>query len=209
MYVNSASLARMARTQAERSRATIGELIEVARARFSAHGYADTSIEDIVRAAGVTRGALYHHFESKTEVFRAVVESEQQALTRSIVKGSASHNGAWRRFRAGCRLFLEACLDPSVRRILLLDGPAVLGWEVIREIEARHTLALLRDGLRAVAEEEQLAGRDIDMLAHLLFATLAEGGRLIAKAPHPRQALAGVAASIDRLLEAVRLEHPR
>ena len=204
MYVKSDTLTGMARTQAERSQATINELVEVARARFSAHGYAGTSIEDIVRVAGVTRGALYHHFESKSDVFRAVVESEQAALTRFIVEGAASHRGAWQRFRAGCHRFLEACLDSSVRRILILDGPAVLGWEAIREIEARHTLALLRDGLRAAAGEAQLADRDIETLAHLLFATLAEGGRLIARSSHPRQALAGVAAGVDRLLEAVR-----
>ena len=204
MHVKSGSLTPMARTQAERSQATITELLEVARARFSDQGYARTSIEDIVRAAGVTRGALYHHFDGKSDVFRAVVEREQQALTHFIVKGSASHRGAWQRLRAGCHLFLEACLDPSVRRILLLDGPAVLGWDAIREIEARHTLALLRDGLRAAAAEGQVAHRDIQTLAHLLFATLAEAGRLIAKAPHPHQELAGVAASVDRLLEAVR-----
>ena len=195
----------MARTQAERSQATIGELVEAARARFSEHGYAGTSIEDVVREAGVTRGALYHHFESKSDLFRAVVEAEQEALTRFILQGSASRRGAWQRFRTGCHLFLEACLDPSVRRILLLDGPAVLGWDAIREIEARHTLALLRDGLGAAAREGRLAHRDLETLARLLFATLAEAGRLIAKAPHPRKALAEVVASVDRLLDAARL----
>jgi AcrR family transcriptional regulator len=192
----------MPRTQADRSQATIRELVQVARERFSDRGYANTSIEDIVRAAGVTRGALYHHFEGKMELFHAVVESEQQALARALVQGAAAHRTAWRRFRAGCRLFLDACLDPSVRRILLIDGPAVLGWDALREIEARHTLALLRGGLRAAAEEERFRVQDLDVLAQLLFATLAEGGRLIAKARHPRRALPGVAAAIDRLLEA-------
>ena len=195
----------MARTQAERSQATISELIDVARARFRSHGYADTSIEAIVQAAGVTRGALYHHFDSKIELFRAVLEAEQGALTRLIVKGAARHEGAWDRFRAGCLLFLDACLDPSVRRLLLLDGPAVLGWDAVREIEARHTLALLRDGLRAALDEKGLVAQDVDTLAQLLFAVLAEGGRLIAKARHPRQALPGIAASIERLLDALPL----
>src|SRR2546427_7151236 len=132
----------MARTQAERSQTTISGLIAVARARFGTDGYAGTSIEDIVSAAGVTRGAFYHHFESKIDVFRAVVESEQRTMTRFIIKGSESYQRAWERFRAGCRLFLDVCLNPSVRRILLLDGPAVLGWEAVREIEACYTLAL-------------------------------------------------------------------
>ncbi len=194
----------MKRTQAERSQATIRGLIEVARKEFGARGYADTSIEDIVRAAGVTRGALYHHYDTKLELFRAVVRFEQRALTRAIAKGAASSPVGWERLQAGCHLFLEACLNPAVRRILLLDGPAVLGWDAVREIEAQYTLALLRDGLRAAVEEDRSIGEDSGLLASLLFAALAEAGRLIANARHPQQALPGVVLSIDRLLASIR-----
>ena len=194
----------MPRTQAERSHATTGELVEAAHELFAASGYAQTSIEDIVRAAGVTRGALYHHFASKLDVFRAVFEREERELTRMLAVEAAGATDPWERVKAGCHAFLNACLTPSVQRITLLDGPSVLGWEAVREIESRHALALLREGLQAAADAGFLTADDVETLAHLLFGALCEGGMLIARAKQPNRALARVLAQVDRLLEGGR-----
>src|SRR5262245_23042131 len=115
----------MVATHDERSEATIGELVDAARHLFRTRGYAATSIEDIVRRARVTRGALYHHFDSKEAVFRAVVEEAEQALMASLATASAAAADAWARLHAGCHAFLETCLDPAFQRVVLLDAPAV------------------------------------------------------------------------------------
>lgn len=204
MNVKKAKAVPRARTQEQRSDATRGELIEAARRLFGTRGYAQTSIEDVVVAAAVTRGALYHHFEDKTGLFRAVFEREEQQQMAAIGRAAARAQDPWAQVRAGCRAFLDECLDPSVRRIMLLDGPAVLGWKTVREIESRYTLALLQQGLGAAAKAGQLRSGDISALAHLLFGALCEGGMLIARAADAKQAAKQIAAEIERLFEGAR-----
>src|SRR3954469_9777128 len=135
------------RSNAERSEATIKELVAVARGLFAERGYGATSIEDVVRAAGVTRGALYHHFAGKEEVFRAVFEELQRELAKQIRAAAGGKRAAWRRvgaggkrdpwrrMEAGCMAFLDAVRDPGVQQIALSDAPAVLGWDGLRAIE--------------------------------------------------------------------------
>src|SRR3954462_8457644 len=129
-----AQATRERRTQAQRSEATISDLVATARELFATKGFAGTSIEDMVRAAGVTRGALYHHFENKTELFRAVLEAEARALAVRTVAAAAGEHDAWRRVEAGALAFLDACTEPGVQQILLIDATAVVGWEGLREI---------------------------------------------------------------------------
>ena len=152
----------MPRTQAERTETTTTELVEAAHGLFATRGYAATSIEDVVRAAGVTRGALYHHFASKLDVFRAVYEREERLLARSLAEAAATARDPWRRVEIGCHAFLEACLTQSVRRVVLLDGVSVLGWETVREIGSRCALALLRNGLTAagITLEDRAGGTE-------------------------------------------------
>jgi AcrR family transcriptional regulator len=167
---------------AERSEATTQELIRAARALFAERGFAETSIEDVVRAAGVTRGALYHHFTSKTDVFRAVFEAEERELARRLAAAAARKRDPWKQLEAGCLEFVDVCLDPGHRRIVLIDGPAVLGWQAMREIEHRYTLALTRAGIEAAMEAGTIRRRPADPLAHLLFGALCEAAMMLARA---------------------------
>src|SRR5437867_13167729 len=115
-------------TQAERAGATRTKLLAVARKLFASRGYAATSLDALVRRAGVTKGAFYHHFPDKQAVFRAVFEAIEQDLVGAAVAGSRGAD-ALTRFRTGCHAFLEASLDPGVPRIVMMDVPAVLRWE--------------------------------------------------------------------------------
>src|SRR5687768_14440502 len=124
------------RTQAERSESTRGALIAAARRLFAERGYADVGTEEIVRAAGVTRGALYHHFAGKRDVLRAVYEQLEGEIATEVAAGVEPGAGIVDTLSAGAERFLDHCLEPEVQRIVLLDAPAVLGWEEWREIGA-------------------------------------------------------------------------
>jgi AcrR family transcriptional regulator len=200
----SKSLARRgkARTQAERSAATISTLVDAARGLFARQGYAETSIEQVLAAAGVTRGALYHHFDSKAALFQAVFEAQEAELTRAVAEGAGSAEG-WAAFRAGCEAFLEACLDPATQRIVLIDAPAVLSRALIRDVEARFTLALLREGLRRAMDEGRLRVRPVEALAQLLLGALSEAAMSIARANDPARAAEAYRRELDGLLDAL------
>lgn len=193
------------RTQAERSEATTARLIGTARALFAREGYARTSLEAVCAEAGVTKGALYHHFAGKAELFEAVFEAEERELCASLVRGAGSGSGRrrdpWQTFQAGCRAFLQATLDPGVQRITLLDAPGVLGWKRMREIEADYGLRLLKEGLRHAADAGRLRTHDVDGLAHLLFGALCEGAMYIARAPDQDAALKRTTRELNALLD--------
>src|SRR5687767_8532321 len=117
------------RSQPERSEATTRALEKSARELFASEGYSSTQLDDVVRAAGVTKGALYHHFQGKADLFRAVFEHEQRRLSKVVSDACHRQRDPWKGFFSGCRALLEAQLDPGVQRITLLDAPSVLGWE--------------------------------------------------------------------------------
>ena len=165
-------MAQVRRTQAERSETTTGELLEAAEALFTEHGYADTSIEDIVRAAGMTRGALYHHFDGKASVFQAVFERQQRQLARRLIAATRDEPDVWSQIRRGCDEFLRATLDPAVRRISILEAPSVLGWDEVRAIEAQYTLSLLERSLAQAEAEGVAEPGDRQLRLHLLFGAL-------------------------------------
>jgi AcrR family transcriptional regulator len=194
------------RTQAERTEATTGQLVEEARKLFAADGYEATSLDDVVAAAGVTKGALYHHFGSKRDLFRAVFEHQERAFARACHKAYAAESDPWAGFHAGCRAFLEATLDPGVQRICHLDAPAVLGWETVRQIEARYSLAMIENGLREAIESGRIAARPTAPLAHMLMGALGEGAMMVARAEDKRGAMREVAREVESLLSA--LESP-
>ncbi|WP_162795487.1 TetR/AcrR family transcriptional regulator [Nonomuraea lactucae] len=191
------------RTQAERTRATTGELIETARRLFGRDGYAATSIDDIARESGLTKGAVYHHFSGKADVFRAVFVRQEERLAEVIAAAAAGAGDPWEGVRLGVRAFLRACAGAATRQIVLLDGPAVLGWEGVREIEYEHTLNLLHQGLAAAAARGDIAPGDVTVRAHLIFGALCEGGMLIARADDPDETLAAVLEQAEALLAAL------
>lgn len=195
---------RMAeRTQRERSEATTAELVEVARRLFAADGYAATSLDDVVRGAGVTKGALYHHFSGKRELFLAVFEREQQRLAAVQYQAFARREGTREGFFAATRAFLEASLDPGVQRITLLDAPSVLGWERIREVEGRYALVQLRQGIEALIRDGHLAPRPVAPLATMLFGAMCEAAMMVARADDQRAAAGAVLAELEAIMDAL------
>jgi AcrR family transcriptional regulator len=171
---------------AERADATRNALIDVARRLFVEKGYFDTGTEEIVRAASVTRGALYHHFADKKALFLAVFEAVEADLANNT--GVSKAKDAFSRLEKGLLGFLEASLTPEVQRVLLIDGPAVLGWQEWRELEARYGLGVIRDLLTAAIAEGAVPKQPVDALAHLLLASVDEAALYIANAAEPHAA---------------------
>ena len=186
-------------TQAERTDATRGKLLAVARKLFATKGYAATSVDTLVRRAGVTKGAFYHHFPDKQAIFRAVFEAVEDDLVAAALAGSKGAD-ALTRFRTGCHAFLAASVDPAVQRIVMMDGPAVLGWATWREIDWRHFLALVDEGLAQAMLEHGAKRRPTKALAHLVFGALCESAMVVARSPKPKEALRQVREELDVLL---------
>ncbi len=191
------------RTQAERSEATRGALIDAARALFAERGYAGVGTEEIVRAAGVTRGALYHHFDGKRDLLRAVYEQLESEIANEVAAGATPGASVLETLTAGAQMFLDHCLEPEVQRIVLLDAPAVLGWEEWREIGARYGLGLIEGLLTAGMESGEIRRQPIEPLSHALLGALDEIAMLVARADDPKQARADAGQTIQSLLSAV------
>lgn len=185
------------RSQPERSEATQRALVESARDLFASEGYSETQLDDVVRTAGVTKGALYHHFQGKADLFRAVFEHEQRRLAKMVSEAYHRQRDPWKGFTAGCRALLEAQLEPGVQRITLLDAPSVLGWEQMRGIGSRYCLQLVKKGLEEAIAAGEIAPRPIEPIAHLVVGAICEGSMMVARADDQR-------AAADRMLTELR-----
>jgi AcrR family transcriptional regulator len=193
------------RTQAERSATTIGELVAHARQLFATRGYQKTSIEDIVRHAGVTRGALYHHFDGKLAVFKAVFSDIQRELVEHTTRVALEASGGpLDQLEAGCQAFIDFCADPGVRQVFLVDGFTVIGWYDLRQLEADHTLAALRVAVDRAISAGEVAPRPAEPLVAMLFGGLCETAMLIANADHPTATRRAVRDEIHRTVQALR-----
>ncbi|HEX9696740.1 MAG TPA: helix-turn-helix domain-containing protein [Actinomycetota bacterium] len=191
---------------AEKSAATRAVLIAAAREVFAQGSFAETSIEDIVRRAKVTRGALYHHFDGKLELFCAVYEAmEAELAARSMLAASKGSNPL-EMTQLGVEAFLEACLEPDVQRIVLIEAVGVLGWETWEEIGERHNFGLLRAGIVASIDAGQLDPRPPDMLTHLIQGALMRAGLVVARAEDPLAAKDAMSAEIRKLLESLKAQ---
>lgn len=178
------------RSQADRSRSTRAALVETARRLFAERGYANVPADEIVSAAGVTRGALYHHFADKQALFLAAfeeLETELSAEVKAAVDAAPDH---WTGMVAALSRFLDACQRPEVVRIALTDAPAVLGWQRWREIEARHGLGLITEQLDTAAKNGLLVAAPVPALAQLVLSAVIEAALLIAHAADPAAARA-------------------
>ena len=195
----------MTRTKHDlRSEATRRQLVTAARALFGARGYADVGTEEIVRAAGVTRGALYHQFRDKADLFAAVAEQVEAEITERIAAGAAGAAAdPLDALRAGARLFLDACAEPDVERIILLDAPAVLGWEAWRDLAARYGLGLVQLALQSAMDAGAIVPQPVVPLAHVLIGALDECALYIARAEDPAAAREQCAAIFDRILRGI------
>lgn len=194
------------RTQAERSDATRAALVAAGRELFARDGYAAVGTEQIVRAAGVTRGALYHHFGGKEALLEAVFEQVEQEILQRIGAMVAPQEatdplGA---LATGVEAFIEASREPEVHRIVLLDAPSVLGWERWREIGWRYVMGMTEAVLAAAVEAGQIPPQPLRPLAHVLLGALDEAGLYVARAEDPEAARAEVAAVVRRLIDGLR-----
>ncbi len=192
--------------RAEQSEATRSALVAAARALFAERGFSAVPAEEVVARAGVTRGALYHHFADKKDLFRAVVEQLEQEVSERIAVAALAEAGPWEQQQAALEAFLDTCLEPEVQRVILTDAPSVLGLQAWREIEATYGLALVRAGLQLVMEAGMIEQQPLDPLAHLMLGALAEAGLVIARAEDPVVARAEVGESVRRLLNGLRVE---
>lgn len=188
----------------EQSRATQGRLLQAARQLFAERGFAGTATEDLVARAGVTRGALYHQYTDKKDLFRAVFEDVERELGERIAVAAASEASPWEMIRAGARALLDAGLEPAVRRIVLTDGPAVLGWEEWRRIDTQYAYGMVRGALEANVEAGNLPRQPIEPLAHLIIGALNEAGLAVAASRTPKVTRDEFLASIDGVLGALR-----
>jgi AcrR family transcriptional regulator len=191
-----------------RSAATREKLVGVARALFAERGFDAVAAEEIVERAGLTRGALYHHFGGKEGLFGAVHDALHRDIGERIERAAAGARGPWEALVAGCLAFLDACTDPEVQRIVLLDAPVVLGWEQWRAVDAAHGLGLLKDGLRGAMAAGDLAEQPVDPLAHLLSGAMNEAGMWIARAADPDRARQEADDALRALLGVLRVTHP-
>jgi AcrR family transcriptional regulator len=190
--------------KAEQSQATRTALLEAARELFSDPGYAAVSTEEIVQAAGVTRGALYHHFRDKRDLFAAVVEQVEQEVVERVAEAALGAGDPWEQQLGAIGAYLDVCLEPAVQRIVLVDAPSVLGVAAWREIEATYGLGLVRAGLQRLMDAGLIEQQPVEPLAHLVLGALTEGGLLIARAEDRTTARREVGESLDRLLSGLR-----
>lgn len=186
----------------DQGNATRERLLDVATKLFVERGYDDTPIPAVLEAADVSRGALYHHFESKEDLFSAVLERVESELVEQIRDAAIPQDDPLAQLHAGCGLFLRrAANDPAVQRIVLLEAPRVLAWEQWRAYDEQFGLGGLKVSLGHLAQQGRLAPALVDTLAHMLLAALDEAAILIATAEHPRIALRQAQASVELLLD--------
>jgi AcrR family transcriptional regulator len=172
------------RSQVDRSAATRAALVSAARPLFAGRGFAGVGTETIARAAGVTRGALYHQFADKTALFEAVYEAIEEDLARRLGERimAAGVSDPIEAMALGAEAWLDACDEPEVQQIVLLDGPAVLGWQRWRDIGLRYGLGLVEGLLSHAVELGRIPPQPVAALAHVLMGALDEAALYIARA---------------------------
>jgi AcrR family transcriptional regulator len=193
------------RTKAQQSAETRARLIAVAARLFAENGYAETSTEMVVREAGTTRGALYHQFRDKRELFVAVFEQAERETTWRVASAAAGAGGSrWEQFLAGCRAFLDISMEPAMRRVLLLDGRVVLGVDEWRRIMVGHGLGMTQAALARLMEDGIIERQPAEPLALLVMALLDEAAINSASADRPQEARAEFGAVVERVLSGLR-----
>jgi AcrR family transcriptional regulator len=193
------------RTQASRTEATRAALVAAARPLFAERGFAAVGTDELARAAGVTRGALYHQFDGKTELFAAVFEQLEDEIAQSIgtqVLASRAEDPV-AALRVGVDAWLAACADPDVHRIVLIEAPAALGWERWREIGRRYGVGLVEATLAAVIEQGILPRQPVRPLAHVLVGALEEAALYASRAANRDVATDQVRAALHQLVDAL------
>jgi len=187
-------------------------LIEGARSLFTEHGFAGTGTPDIVRYAGVSRGALYHHFSDKQALFAAVYGEVEREVTARLLACWEANEALpyWERMHCAVRAFLESAIDPTVRRIMMVEAPAVLGCPAWTDTASAATYRLLLSGLE-IAQHDGLLDEGVDLVAaaHLLFGSFVDAAQWIAAAEDGALTCDRASAVADRFLDSFRATHGR
>ena len=191
--------------QEERSRQTTSRILAEARRLFAEYGFAKVSTEQIVTAAGVTRGALYHHFKGKKGLFRAVLEQVQAEIEQRVKAAVDRAKDPMEMLIAGNDEFLAACLDPGLQRILLTDAPAVLGWEEWRMIDEGHVQGKYRAFLGRLMDDGVLRPLPVDALAHIISGAANETVFWAARADNPEAALSQAQTTMAELIRSLKI----
>ncbi len=193
------------RTQADRSAATKDALVRAARPLFTEHGFGGVGTEAIVRAAGVTRGAMYHQFADKTELFAAVFEAVEIDVSERIAKAIADsgERDPITVMELGAHAWIDACGDPEVERIVLIEAPAVLGWARWREIGMRYGMGLVEGLITHAIAVGRIPEQPVKPLAHVLIGAIDEAALYVVRAEDPDQARADTRAVVSRLVQAL------
>jgi AcrR family transcriptional regulator len=192
------------RTKAAQREATTAALITAARKLFAERGYGAVGMEEVVQLAGVTRGALYHHFRGKEELFQAVLVQISAETTERVLGAALAVEDPWDALVVGADAFLEACANPEVQRIMLVDGPSVLGWDVWRDSDSNYALGLLEQALQRAIDAGRMLPQPAKPLAHVLLGALDEAAMVVARADDQAQARAEMGQTLRRLLEGLR-----
>jgi len=175
----------MTNVKAAQSRRTRVALMDVGRELFAERGYSAVSAEAIVEAAGVTRGALYHHYEGKPGLFRSVVEAVMVEMKELVGRAADGAESPLQAVERGIHAYLDVCSEPAIRQIVLIDGPAVLGWHTWRALDLANGLGLLREGILSAVRAGQIHVSDLDTMTNLLGGALVDAALLVADRPEP------------------------
>jgi len=191
-------------SQSERREKTRGAVLEAAQEAFSRVGFAATTVDDIAAAAGVAKGGVYHHFASKEALFEAVFDQVSRALVRRVVGRSVGAKDVLAGIVVGSREYFAACAEPALGRIILHDGPAVLGWERWRRIDAEHFGRMFPIALAQALDQGLLARQPIEPLARLLVGAVTEAAVACASAEDPASVGRDHAAALEAIIEGLR-----
>lgn len=191
----------MSPTKQQQREDTIRALTATARALFAEHGYAHVGLDTITQATGVSKGALYHHFSSKADLFRAVLAQIQHEVGARVAQAADAEPEPWDQLLAGCHAFLATSSDPEIQRILLLDGPSVLGWHEWRALDEANSARHLTEALQSLIDNGTLRAQPVEPLVHLLSGAMNEAALWLAEAPDN---LPDTMAALTRLLESLR-----
>ena len=192
--------------RAAQGRATRGQLIEVATRLFAEHGYEGTSIEAVLSAAGVSRGALYHHFAGKEALFEAVVSAVSDQVTMELTEAVRGCVDPLDAMRTAAIAWIDLAADPVIQRVVLVDAPSVLGWDRWRAMDDGRTLGAMRAMLQAISDSGRLPAELVGPFSHMILAALDEIVMVIARAPDSTAAVAEGRMAVQALLD--RLLHP-
>lgn len=190
--------------RAQQRELTRQALLREGRRLFSDSGYGAVGLADVVQAAGVTKGALYHHFTGKADLFRAVLEELQQEVGRRVAAAADAHDDPWTRLTAGCQEFLTATTDPEVQRVMLVDGPAVLGWSRWRAMDEAASARHLAEVLSSLIDAGVIAPQPVQPLVHLLSGAMNEAALWLESSSDPED-LEHTRAALGQLLQALRI----